>query len=174
MKVLTGDGKTVYLPSPGHVDWFADDNVPEGYLACDGAAVSRETYANLFGVVGTIFGAGDGSKTFNVPDLRGKFVRGYLSGTSNYFGVEQSEGLPNITAGPVTVKNGGAGNPLVVTSGGGAIYMATRGAAAYFAPVAYEQQSYEIFFNANLSNTIYGASAHVTPVNMALLPCIKY
>lgn len=50
--------------------------VPSGFLACDGAAVSRTTYAALFAAIGTAFGAGDGSTTFNVPDLRGIFVRG--------------------------------------------------------------------------------------------------
>jgi len=46
----------------------------QGYLLCDGSAVSRTTYARLFGVIGTTFGAGDGSSTFNVPDLRGRAV----------------------------------------------------------------------------------------------------
>lgn len=45
---------------------------PAGWLVCDGSAVSRTTYANLFAVIGTTFGAGDGSTTFNVPDLRGR------------------------------------------------------------------------------------------------------
>lgn len=49
---------------------------PSGYLLCDGAAVSRTTYATLFAAVGTTYGAGDGSTTFNVPDYRGRFVLG--------------------------------------------------------------------------------------------------
>ena len=53
---------------------------PDGYLLCDGAAVSRVTYADLFAVVGETFGAGDGSTTFNVPDLRGEFIRGFDDG----------------------------------------------------------------------------------------------
>jgi microcystin-dependent protein len=51
--------------------------VPNGYLICDGSAVSRTTYDNLFSVVGITFGPGDGSTTFNLPDLRGQFIRGY-------------------------------------------------------------------------------------------------
>jgi len=51
-------------------------DIPSGYLLCDGAAISRETYADLFSAIGTIHGEGDGSTTFNLPDLRDKFVIG--------------------------------------------------------------------------------------------------
>jgi len=63
---------------------FANTSVPSGFLACDGAAVSRSTYATLFTAIASVWGAGDGSSTFNVPDLRGAFLRGTGShGTSN-------------------------------------------------------------------------------------------
>jgi microcystin-dependent protein len=63
---------------------FANTSAPTGFLACDGAAVSRSTYATLFTAIGTVWGTGDGSSTFNVPDLRGAFLRGTGShGTSN-------------------------------------------------------------------------------------------
>lgn len=55
---------------------FAGTVVPENYLFCDGSAVSRTTYATLFGVIGTTFGAGDGSTTFNLPDLSGRVPLG--------------------------------------------------------------------------------------------------
>lgn len=55
---------------------FAGTVAPENYLFCDGSAVSRTTYATLFGVIGTTFGAGDGSTTFNVPDLSGRVPLG--------------------------------------------------------------------------------------------------
>ena len=61
----------------GSVHLMASTTVPSGYLKCNGAAVSRTTYADLFAEIGTAFGAGDGSSTFNVPDLRGEFVRGW-------------------------------------------------------------------------------------------------
>ena len=51
-------------------------NIPSGYLLCDGAEISRETYADLFSAIGTIHGEGDGSITFNLPNLRDKFVIG--------------------------------------------------------------------------------------------------
>jgi len=50
---------------------------PAGYLKADGTAVSRATYAALFAAIGTTFGVGDGATTFNLPDLRGEFVRGW-------------------------------------------------------------------------------------------------
>jgi microcystin-dependent protein len=59
---------------------FAGAAAPTGFLTCNGSAVSRTTYATLFAAIGTTWGSGDGSTTFNVPDLRGAFLRG--SGTS--------------------------------------------------------------------------------------------
>lgn len=64
------------LVPAGTVLPYAGDTAPAGFLLCDGAAVSRTTYAALFAVVQSRFGAGDGSTTFNLPDLRGMFVRG--------------------------------------------------------------------------------------------------
>ncbi len=52
------------------------DNIPSGWLLCDGTAISRTTYEKLYDIVGTQFGVGDGSSTFNLPDLRAKFPRG--------------------------------------------------------------------------------------------------
>ena len=61
----------------GSVHMMATTTAPSGYLKCNGAAVSRTTYADLFAIIGTTHGEGDGSSTFNVPDLRGEFVRGW-------------------------------------------------------------------------------------------------
>jgi len=61
----------------GSVHMMATTTAPSGYLKCNGAAISRTTYAALFAIIGTAHGAGDGSSTFNVPDLRGEFVRGW-------------------------------------------------------------------------------------------------
>ena len=67
------------VPS-GAVFCIAVATVPSDYLECNGAAVSRTTYSALFAVIGTAYGAGNGSSTFNVPDLRGEFVRGFDNG----------------------------------------------------------------------------------------------
>ncbi len=66
--------------SAGAVSYFARATAPAGWLAANGAAVSRTTYADLFAAIGTTFGAGNGSTTFNLPDLRGEFVRGLDDG----------------------------------------------------------------------------------------------
>lgn len=60
----------------GEVIAFAGASIPENFLPCDGRAVSRTVYANLFAVIGTTHGQGDGSTTFNIPDYRGRFLRG--------------------------------------------------------------------------------------------------
>ncbi|QIN96920.1 tail collar domain containing protein [Synechococcus phage S-H34] len=65
---------------PGTVITFAGSTAPTGYLACSGQQVDRVTYADLFAAVGTVFGVGDGTTTFNLPDLRGEFVRGWDNG----------------------------------------------------------------------------------------------
>jgi len=64
----------------GSILTMATPAVPAGYLECNGAAVSRTTYRTLFGLIGTYHGSGDGSTTFNLPDLRGEFIRGWDNG----------------------------------------------------------------------------------------------
>jgi microcystin-dependent protein len=64
----------------GSVHMMATTTAPSGYLKCDGSAISRTTYAALFTIIGTTWGAGNGSSTFNLPDLRGEFVRGWDDG----------------------------------------------------------------------------------------------
>jgi hypothetical protein len=84
--------------SLGSISAFAFSAVPADYLECNGAAVSRTTYAALFAKLGTTYGAGDGSTTFNVPDLRGEFIRGWSNGRAGVdvgraFGSSQSDGI---------------------------------------------------------------------------------
>jgi microcystin-dependent protein len=80
---------------------FAMNSVPSGWLAANGTAVSRTTYADLFAAIGTTYGAGTGGTTFNLPDLRGYFVRG--AGTngdttaSGTFGVKQADDFESHT-----------------------------------------------------------------------------
>ena len=61
---------------PGVIQMYAGSSAPNGWLICNGQAVSRTTYAALYAVIGTTYGAGDGSTTFNVPNLVNKTVRG--------------------------------------------------------------------------------------------------
>ena len=79
----------------GSIVAFGAAKPPAGWLVCNGAAVSRETYPDLFTAIGTAFGAGDGASTFNLPDLRGEFVRGWDNGrgvdAGRKFGSGQAE-----------------------------------------------------------------------------------
>lgn len=78
--VLQSNGTTPVYASvgvpTGVINPFAGTTAPTGWLACDGSAVSRATYAALYSVIGDAYGEGDGSTTFNLPDLRGRFLRG--------------------------------------------------------------------------------------------------
>ena len=74
------DASPVSPSVPGIVIPFAGTVSPDGYLLCDGSEVSRSTYALLYAVIGDTYGAGDGSTTFNLPDLRGRVVIG-VAGT---------------------------------------------------------------------------------------------
>jgi hypothetical protein len=92
--VTQAKASNMLLPA-GAIMAFAMNGAPTGWLAANGSAVSRTTYANLFTAIGTTYGAGNGSTTFTLPDLRGYFVRG--SGTnsdntaSGTFGVKQAD-----------------------------------------------------------------------------------
>ena len=81
------------LSPTGTVIWFAGSTAPEGYLLCNGSAVSRTTYADLFNVIGVAFGAGNSTTTFNLPNLTdNRFIEG-----SSSVGTKHNAGLPNIT-----------------------------------------------------------------------------
>lgn len=67
--------------------------IQNGWLLCNGAAISRTTYANLFDKIGTTYGSGDGSTTFNIPDLRDRYI---IGADTNALGAYISEQLPNI------------------------------------------------------------------------------
>ncbi|MBU1067165.1 phage tail protein [Patescibacteria group bacterium] len=66
----------------GDIKSVAYETVPDGWLECNGASLDRTTYANLFAVIGTNYGTADGS-SFNIPDLRGKFARGWDHAAAN-------------------------------------------------------------------------------------------
>ena len=146
----------------GEIKWFAFNTAPNGYLVCNGANVSRTTYADLFNAIGTAFGEGDGSTTFTLPNLIDKFAQG-----STTVGTVKSAGLPNIT-GAFTL----AEMQNVVTSG--ASYISGQ----YPTPNAYRSPGqgydYTLAFDASRANSIYGNSTTVQPPALTLLPCIKF
>ena len=84
-KALVSNGtspawQTIITPITGEIKMWPTNTAPSGYLECNGAAVSRTTYSALFAVISTVWGAGDGSTTFNIPDFRGQFPRGWDHG----------------------------------------------------------------------------------------------
>lgn len=116
---LTGSGRGV---PTGTVLMHAANSAPAGYLKANGAAVSRTTYAALFAAIGTTFGVGNGSTTFNLPDLRGEFLRGWDDGrgadTGRTFGSAQADELESHT-------HGFGGNDALVTPGSSASGLAS-------------------------------------------------
>jgi phage-related tail fiber protein len=120
------------LQPAGNVAFSARSTPPTGWLAANGAAVSRTVYASLFAAIGTTYGVGDGSATFNLPDLRGEFIRGLDSGrgvdVGRLLGSAQADSLKSHThaigAGPYTthgfIAGGGDGFSTSFTSTTGA------------------------------------------------------
>ena len=99
-RLLNVDDLAGMIPS-GAVMYFAGQTAPTGWLKANGAAVSRTLYAALFQAVGTTYGAGDGRTTFNLPDLRGEFIRGWDDGrgidSGRTLGSVQGDAIRNIT-----------------------------------------------------------------------------
>ena len=88
-------GGTLYADNPlGTILPFGSANIPTGWLLCDGTAISRTTYSELFAVIGTAFGSGDGTSTFNVPDMTGKTAMGVE--TDHALGASENGALPNV------------------------------------------------------------------------------
>ena len=81
----------------GLISIFGGAAAPTGWLICDGAAISRTTYAALFTAIGTAYGTGDGSTTFNVPNLKGKVPAGYNSADSDFNALGKTGGAKTHT-----------------------------------------------------------------------------
>lgn len=115
----------------GTIIAFAGASCPTGYFAADGAAVSRSTYSSLFNAISTTWGVGDGTTTFNVPDLRNRFMRG--TGTN-----ADSNGGDTVTLGAYQADefkqhNHGSGQQLnnAVSGVGGTFIIASSAATQW-------------------------------------------
>ena len=139
----------------GEVAFFARTTPPNGWLKANGAAVSRTTYAALFSAIGTTFGAGDGRTTFNLPELRGEFIRCLDDGRNvdggRRLGTSQGDAIKTHT---INVPNSQwEGNVI------GSWFYSERGNGN----------------NNQSNNTItYTGEKETRPRNVALLACIKY
>jgi hypothetical protein len=100
------------LRPPGSVVAYMGNALPPGWLLCDGSAVSRMQYPDLFLVLGTSSGPGDGSATFNLPDMRGMFLRGVLGSQTNVFPGTANMFDPDVLTRTNIVAGGNVGNAV--------------------------------------------------------------
>ena len=155
----------------GTVHAFAGVYAPTGWLLCNGQAVSRSQYSRLFSVISTRYGGGDGYSTFNVPDMRDRFIEG---ANSYNVGTPLSAGVPNITGdfGSDALFVGGhaGGEPTGVfsrTQTGG-----SHLAVSVWAPA--NPGSQRVNINASRSSAVYGRSSTVQPNALNMNFIIKY
>lgn len=134
----------------GIVIAYASSTVPDGFLECDGSAISRTTYSELFAIIGTTYGIGDGSTTFNIPDLRGEFIRGWDNGrgidSNRNIGTSQNDELKSHTHTESVGRSGQGGSEFSINNDG------------------------------NTGFNITGATggSETRPRNIAMMYCIKY
>ena len=100
---------------PGAIMAFATNSAPDGWLICNGAAVSRTTYAKLFAAIGTTYGSGNGSTTFNLPNLQGKMPLGYSSSHP----MAETGGSETVTLTTAQMPMHGHSSTLNINSAGG-------------------------------------------------------
>ena len=153
----------------GAIIFFDLTECPPDFLICDGSAVSRTTYANLFAKIGTRHGAGDGSTTFNLPDMNSRFLEGTTD--TGQVGTKVEAGLPNI------IGSFDANKAFIVDY--------TTGSSGAIKGHRVVQHDWDgtgsggsntgsgFDFNASWSNSTYGSSAYVQPASIRLIPCIK-
>lgn len=150
----------------GMVVPFARTTAPAGWLKCNGVAVSRTTYARLFAAIGTTFGSGDGSTTFNLPELRGEFVRGLDDGR----GIDPNRTLGSFQKGTLVAYDDVGTQPTADT---------LRGTPASIGGDSYSASQYTgttlSYTQTSIVSTNDPAGAVATrPRNIAMLYCIKF
>lgn len=145
----------------GAIMAFGVTTIPDGWLLCNGANVSRTTYAALFSAIGTRFGAGDGSTTFTLPNLDGRFLQGTTD--TSQVGQYLEAGLPNITGTFSTSKSDNR-----IATGAFAIDQGNLKSAD-----GAQATGILFSFNASRESPIYGASSTVQTPALRVLFCIK-
>ena len=156
----------------GTIFAFAGNDIPSGYLPCNGSAISRETYADLFAVIGTTYGSGDGSTTFNLPNLNNN---SFLEG-SDTVGTVKGAGLPNVkgSAQRVAVRDAFSTSGVISMTKTNVFYYAgapyTEGAASDTSSMNLAKMD----INLSNSNSIYGNSTTVQPKSVTVMYIIKY
>ena len=166
-RLTSASSGTVSSIPAGSVQFFAMNSAPTGFLIANGAAVSRSTYSALFSAIGTTFGAGDGSTTFNVPDLRGQFVRGMDNGRGldpgRGFGTNQSDAFQGHYHNLASIQwNGGGSVAMYALGSGGLIDERYSGSMSVRAP------------RSDGSSGTPRTASETRPTNVSLLACIKF
>ncbi|MBP2631495.1 MAG: putative phage tail fiber protein [Firmicutes bacterium] len=162
----------------GTVNYFARQFPPEGWLLCDGREVSRDVFADLYNMVGTSFGTGDGKSTFNLPDLRGEFIRGLDEGR----GIDKGRMLGSNQKGSLVVTD-----PSITHNVIGSFINSDDNEGLMNQRVGLDEPEnisdytglnnagVEIGFNQSVVSNQIGFDFGVSrPRNVALLACIKY
>ena len=158
----------------GTVLSFAGSTAPYGFLICNGQEVSRTDYSDLYKVIGTTYGEGDGETTFNVPNLVDKFIQG-----STISGTEKEAGLPNIEGSITKTTTGTGDNFLADNTASGLSINGALSIKQYktVKSMANGEESYSspasIDFDASKSNAIYGNSDTVQPPALTMVYIIK-
>jgi len=147
---------------PGAVQFFARNTAPNGWIKANGANISRSTYSALFAGIGTVFGNGNGSTTFGIPDLRGEFPRGWDDGR----GIDSGRAFGGAQA--QTIESHQHGYHLQYRLGGNA---GVNGDAICGSSYSQGPNNYNSISSQNTGNT---GSTETRPRNIALLACIKY
>ena len=151
----------VSLVPSGTIIQFAGKTIPDGYLSCNGALVSRTQFADLFAAIGTTWGTGDGKTTFRLPNLHRRFVEGTT--TISEVGTYVEAGLPNITGEFV------ASAYVTVGTQNGAF----RVGPIKDCPNKDNNGGHLFYFDASDSDSTYGATQTVQPQSIRLVQCIK-
>ena len=145
---------------------FAGKTIPDGWLLCNGAAVSRTTYAALFAAIGTSYGAGDSSTTFNLPNLHERFIEGTT--TAGDVGKNVEAGLPNITGGFVLDFT-----PSTTVSTSGAFSFSAGNYNDWTGTVDTRRQSTKMAFSSSRISGVYKDLSTVQPSSVHVLVLIK-
>ena len=155
----------------GFIQMYGAASAPTGWLLCNGAAVSRSTYATLFALIGTTYGAGDGSSTFNVPDMRDKFPVG--SGSTyalNATGGSADSTLPSHTH-TATVTDSGHNHTIAGGDGSTSITFANGGGAGRPSGSGSSHQT-GVISTATTGITVANSTEGVSATNANLPPYI--
>lgn len=154
---------------PGSIAYIAGTAVPAGWLKANGAAVSRAGYADLFAAIGTRYGAGNGTSTFNLPDLRGEFVRGW----DDSRGVDAGRALGSSQRGTIAMPRDDAGVDNIFAFGS---HVNLHGDTINIADYGLDGNSaFYMISNRNSAavSSINAAGIVTRPRNVALLAIIK-